>query len=293
VKRPQDLDIVIFRQNDEDVYAGIEFKAKSKKAKKLRKFLNKMGAGIRKDSAIGIKPLSEFGSKRLITRAIEYAIEHGRTSVTLVGKGNIQKYTEGAFQAWGMEVAKKKFADKVISWAEVKSKYNGKLPEDKIAFKMVVIDEKIADATFADLLGKPTQFSVIATTNLNGDYLSDAAAAQVGGLGIAPGANIGKNRAIFEATHGTAPDIAGQNKANPCSLLLSAKMMLEYLGWHEAADILEKAIKETIAAKTVTGDLARLMENATTLGTDQFAQKITDYITHGEVNGEKYTAIRM
>jgi isocitrate dehydrogenase len=240
----------------------------------MRKVLKKMGWNIRKNSGIGIKPISEFGSKRLVRQAIKYAIEHGRTGVTIVAKGNIQKFTEGAFLKWGKEVAAQEFGDKVITWDEVKSKYNGKLPADKVALKTIILDDRIADAMFCDLLAKASQFSVIATTNLNGDYLSDAAASQVGGLGIAPGANVGENCAVYEPTHGTAPDIAGQNKANPCSKLLSGVMMLDYLRWHGAAQRVVQAIEKTIEAKTLTGDLTRLMEGATTLSTTEFADAI-------------------
>lgn len=269
MKRPQDLNVVIFRENTEDVYAGIEFEMGSAEATKLSATLKELGAEISSDSGIGIKPISRHGSKRLVRAAIEYAIEHNLPTVTLVHKGNIQKFTEGAFRKWGYEVAKEEFGDKTITEEELWSKFDGKVPAGKI-----LINCRITDAMFCELLTKPTRYSVIATMNLNGDYLSDACAAQVGGLGIAPGANIGNEYAIFEATHGTAPDIAGKNLANPCSLILSGVMMLEYLGWTEAALLIEQAIGRTISAKAVTGDLARLMKNTKALKTDEFAKSL-------------------
>jgi len=269
VKRPSDLDVVIFRENCEDVYAGIEFEMGSEGAREVIALAKKHGFDIREDSGIGIKPMSRFGSRRIVREAIEYAIEHKRKVVTIVHKGNIQKYTEGAFLKWGLELAAEEFGDIMVLESDVWEKHGGKLPEGKI-----MLNHRIADATFFELLCKPTQFSVIATMNLNGDYLSDAAAAQVGGLGIAPGANIGDSCALFEATHGTAPDIAGKGLANPCSLLLSGIMMLEYLGWEEAAAIVNKAVEKTIRARTVTGDLARLMKNATKLSTPDFASAV-------------------
>ncbi|MDR3616502.1 MAG: NADP-dependent isocitrate dehydrogenase [Candidatus Obscuribacterales bacterium] len=274
VKRPQDLDVVIFRENTEDVYAGIEFEMGSRVAKRIIKLLAEEGIDVRDDSGIGIKVQSRFGARRLVKAAIEFAIEHGRKVVTIVHKGNIQKYTEGAFLKWGLEIAAEEFGDIMVSESDLWSKHAGKLPEGKI-----LLNHRIADATFFELLTKSDKFSVIATMNLNGDYLSDAAAAQVGGLGIAPGANIGDNCALFEATHGTAPDIAGKGLANPCSLLLSSIMMLEYLGWTEAAEIATKAIAKTIRNKTVTGDLARFMKNAHTLSTSDFASAICDNMT--------------
>ncbi|MBX9690036.1 MAG: isocitrate dehydrogenase (NADP(+)) [Candidatus Obscuribacterales bacterium] len=269
VKRPQDLNIVIFRENVEDVYAGIEFEMGSEGALRLIALLKELGHEIRPDSGIGIKPMSRFGSKRLVRAAIQYAVNHNLPVVTLVHKGNIQKFTEGAFRKWGYEVAKKEFGDKTVTEAELWDKYDGKMPRGKI-----LINCRITDNMFCELLLKPTRFSVIATMNLTGDFLSDASAAQVGGLGIAPGANIGKNCAIFEATHGTAPDIAGKGLANPCSIVLSGVMMLEYLGWNEAAQLLVNAIERTLKAKAVTGDLARLMKNTKALNTSEFVEAL-------------------
>jgi isocitrate dehydrogenase len=269
VVRPQDLDIVIFRENTEDVYSGIDFEVGSPEALRIIALLAELGHTVRDDSGIGVKPISKHCSRRLVRSAIQYAIEHNRKTVTLVHKGNIQKYTEGAFRQWGYELAKEEFGDIIVTEDELWSQHQGNLPEGKI-----LLNDRIADNMFADALLRPTRYSVIATPNLNGDYLSDATAAQVGGLGIAPGANLGETHAIFEATHGTAPDIAGRNLANPCSLLLSAVMMLEYIGWHEAASMVVKAIEKTIAAKTVTGDLARLMSDAKALSTTEFAEAV-------------------
>jgi isocitrate dehydrogenase len=274
VVRPQDLDIVIFRENTEDVYSGIDFEVGSAAALRIIALLAELGHDVRADSGIGVKPISKHCSRRLVRSAIQYAIEHNRKTVTLVHKGNIQKYTEGAFRQWGYEVAKEEFADKIVTEDELWSQYQGKLPEGKI-----LLNDRIADNMFADALLRPTRYSVIATPNLNGDYLSDATAAQVGGLGIAPGANLGETHAIFEATHGTAPDIAGRNLANPCSLLLSGVMMLEYLGWDEAAAKVIAAIEKTIGDKTVTGDLARLMTGAKALSTTEFADAVVANMT--------------
>ncbi len=270
MKRPQDLDIVLFRENTEDVYAGVEFKANSKDANKLIEILNKdMKKSVREKSGIGIKPISEFGSERLVKKAIEYAIQYGRKSVTLVHKGNIQKFTEGAFRDWGYKCAKKYFPDITITEDELWDKYNGKQPEGTI-----VIKDRIADSIFQQLLLRPAEYDVLATTNLNGDYLSDAAAAQVGGLGIAPGANIGYYHAVFEATHGTAPKYAGQDKVNPGSLILSGVMMLQYLGWDKAAKLIEKAMTKTIKSKVVTYDFERLMKGAKKVKCSRFAKEI-------------------
>ncbi|HEX7052022.1 MAG TPA: isocitrate dehydrogenase (NADP(+)) [Longimicrobiales bacterium] len=264
VRDPQKLDIVIFRENTEDVYAGIEWPAGSPEAERVREFLvDRMGAKIRADSAIGIKPMSAFGSKRLIAAAIRYALQRGRTSVTLVHKGNIMKFTEGAFRDWGYEVAREEFGDRTVPEAEARE------GDDR-----VVIKDRIADAMFQQLLLRPAEYSVIATPNLNGDYLSDAAAAQVGGLGMAPGANVGDEVAVFEATHGTAPKYAGQDKVNPGSLILSGVMMLEHLGWHEAAQRVIVGLERAIANRTVTYDLARQMEGATRVSTSGFADEI-------------------
>mgnify|MGYP000013169512 CR=1 FL=1 len=270
VVAPEKLNVVIFRENTEDVYAGIEYKAETERARELIATLDKWGAGpIRDDTGIGIKIISRFGSKRLARRAIQYAIDHGRKVVTLVHKGNIQKFTEGAFCAWGYEVGKEEFRDFIVTEEELWSTHGGKMPEGKI-----LLNDRIADAMFFEVLTKPSEFSVIATTNLNGDYLSDACAAQVGGLGIAPGANIGDQCALFEATHGTAPRMAGKNQANPSSLLLSGVLMLEYLGWKDAADRIVSALEKTIASRSVTVDLHMLMEGSTLCSTSEFADAV-------------------
>lgn len=271
VKEPGKLDVIIFRENTEDVYAGIEWAAKSKDAKEVIAFLktktNK--AALRPDSAIGIKPVSAFGSKRLVTRAIQYAIDNKKPSVTIVHKGNIMKFTEGAFRTWAYEVAQKEFADSIVTEEELYSKYNGKAPKGK-----VIIKDRIADAMFQQVLLRPDEYSVLATMNLNGDYISDACAAQVGGLGLAPGANIGDKAAVFEATHGTAPKYANLDKINPGSVILSGVMMLEHLGWTEAANAITKALSKTISQKQVTYDLARQMDGSTEIKCSEFAALI-------------------
>lgn len=267
VKRPQDVDVVIFRENTEDVYAGIEYESGSEDNKKLAKFLREeLGAKFFEDAGLGIKPISPFGSKRLIRAAIQYAIDHNRRSVTLVHKGNIQKFTEGAFRKWGYEVAAEEFPNETISWDEVAAKHNGKVPEGKI-----LIEDTIADIIFQKMLLRPTEHDVIATPNLNGDYLSDALAAEVGGVGIAPGANIGDEVALFEATHGTAPKYTNLDKVNPGSLMFSGVMMLEHLGWQEAANLVTTAYEKTLDQKIVTYDFARQMEGATEVATSEFA----------------------
>ena len=270
VKRPQDLDIVLFRENTEDVYAGIEFKSGSDEVKNLIKYINKkFEKNIRMDSGIGIKPMSAFGSKRLVKKAIEFAIEHNRKSVTLVHKGNIMKFTEGAFKEWGYEVARDEFSDIIITEDDVFKHHGGKVPEGKILLK-----DRIADSIFQQILLRPAEYDVLATPNLNGDYLSDAAAAQVGGLGIAPGANMSYDVAIFEATHGTAPKYAGLDKINPGSVILSGVMMFEFLGWTKAGQLIEAAMKKTIRSKVVTYDFARLMTGAKEVKTSEFASAI-------------------
>ena len=270
VKDPGQVDMVIFRENTEDVYAGIEWQAGTEKANRVIEFLrNEMGALIRDNSGIGIKPISEFGTKRLVRKAIQYALDQGRDSVTLVHKGNIMKFTEGAFRNWGYELAAEEFGDSVITEAALWEQHNGVIPEGKIVMK-----DRIADAMFQQILLRPSEYSVLAMPNLNGDYMSDALAAQVGGLGIAPGANIGDGVALFEATHGTAPKYAGLDKVNPGSLLLSGVMMLEYIGWKEAAELIKTALETTISKKTVTYDLARLMEGATELSCSAFGSAI-------------------
>lgn len=273
VKHPENVDMIIFRENTEDIYAGIEWAAGSPEVKKLMNFLQKE-LGVTKirfpeTSGLGIKPVSSEGTKRLVRAAIEYAIAHKRRSVTLVHKGNIMKYTEGAFMNWGYELAKEEYADKLVSWEECK----GKVPAGKI-----LIQDAIADAFLQQIMTRANEFDVIATLNLNGDYLSDALAAQVGGIGIAPGGNINfeTGHAIFEATHGTAPKYAGQDKVNPGSVILSGVMMFEYMGWQEVADIINRAIEKTIANKTVTYDFERLMEGATKLKCSEFAKAIVE-----------------
>lgn len=270
MKHPENLDIVLFRENTEDVYAGIEFKSGSKKAEKLIEYIgSKLEKEIRPKSSIGIKPMSEFCSSRLVKKAIAYAIENKRKSVTLVHKGNIMKYTEGYFKEWGYKTAIKEFRDAVVTEEELYSQYNGKMPENKILIK-----DRIADSMFQQLLLRPAEYDVVATPNLNGDYLSDAAAAQVGGLGIAPGANISYYVALFEATHGTAPKYAGKDVINPGSVILSGVMMLNYMGWNKAADLIEKAMTRTIRSKVVTYDFARQMKGSKEVKTSEFAKEI-------------------
>jgi isocitrate dehydrogenase len=269
VKRPQDVDMVIFRENTEDVYSGVEFKSGTKEAEQLAAFLRKMGKKIRPGSGIGIKPISEFGSKRLVRRAIQFALDKGRRNVSLVHKGNIMKFTEGAFKEWGYQVAKDEFSDKVISWDEVAKNHGGKVPAGKL-----LIQDVIADNMFQQTLLRAKDYDVIATCNLNGDYLSDALAAQVGGLGMAPGANIGDNAAVFEATHGTAPKYAGLDKINPSSVILSGVMMFEHMGWDDVAKKILDGLDKAVKAKTVTYDLARGMEGATEIKCSEFGDAI-------------------
>jgi isocitrate dehydrogenase len=265
VREPHKVDVVIFRENTEDVYAGIEWQAGSPEADLVRRFLvEQLGADIREGSAIGIKPMSAFGSKRLVRSAIRYALQRKRSSVTLVHKGNIMKFTEGAFRDWGYELAREEFSDRTIAEADV----NG------AAGDRVIIKDRIADAMFQQILLRPDEYSVLAMPNLNGDYMSDAAAAQVGGLGMAPGANVGDEAAVFEATHGTAPKYAGQDKVNPGSLILSAVMMLEHMGWDEAAQSVVRGLEGAIANRTVTYDLERQMAGATLVSTSRFAEEI-------------------
>ena len=271
LKHPEDVDVVIFRENTEDTYAGIEFESGTAENKKLAEFLkNELGAtNFFPDAGLGIKPISPFGSKRLIRAAIKYAIERGRSSVTLVHKGNIQKFTEGAFQKWGYELASEEFPEQTISWDEVAANHAGRAPDGKI-----LIQDTIADIMFQKMLLRPREHDVIATTNLNGDYLSDALAAEVGGVGIAPGANIGDEIALFEATHGTAPKYTNKDMVNPGSLLFSGVMMLEHLNWFEAAELITNAYEKTIEQRYVTYDFARQMENATKVATSEFATRI-------------------
>jgi isocitrate dehydrogenase len=261
------MNIVIFRENTEDVYAGIEWAKGTPQAEKVIEFLSReMGKRIRPDSGIGIKPISEFGTKRLVRMAIQYAIDNNRKTVTIVHKGNIMKFTEGAFRDWGYEVAIAEFRDRIVTEEEV---WNGASREGK-----VLINDRIADSVFQQILTRTAEYDVFATPNLNGDYLSDAAAAQVGGLGMAPGANIGDEIGFFEATHGTAPKYAGKDVINPSSVILSGVMMFRYMGWNEAADLIESGIEKCVRQKVVTYDLARQMEGATEVKTSAFADKI-------------------
>ena len=274
MKEPEKLNIVVFRENTEDVYAGIEWRAGSPEAEALRLFIEReLGKSIRPDSAIGIKPMSEFGSKRLIEMAIRYALKHCLPSVTLMHKGNIMKFTEGAFRDWGYELARDRFGESVVTEADLaKGGTNARADA-------VVIKDRIADSMFQQLLLRPDEYSVIATPNLNGDYVSDAAAAQVGGLGIAPGGNVGDGVAVFEATHGTAPKYANQDKINPGSVILSGVMMFEYLGWTEAAALVVRGLENAIKSKRVTYDLARQMPGATEVSTTAFADQMIKGMT--------------
>jgi isocitrate dehydrogenase, NADP-dependent, prokaryotic type len=272
VKNPEKVNMVIFRENTEDVYAGIEWSVNTPECKKIISFLKeKMGVTIREDSGIGIKPISIFGTKRLVRLAIKHALKNRLPSVTLVHKGNIMKYTEGAFRDWGYEVAKEEFGELTITENELFTYYHGKLPSEKIIMK-----DRIADAMFQQILLRPEEYSVLAMPNLNGDYMSDALAAQVGGLGLAPSANIGSEAAVFEATHGTAPKYANQDMVNPSSLMLAGVMMLEHLGWKDAADSIIKALEKTIQNKTVTYDLERQMTGAKKLKCSEFASAVIE-----------------
>ena len=267
---PGKLDVVIFRENTEDVYAGIEWESGTPEAAAVREYLvENYGVNIRELSGIGIKPISPFGTKRLVRKAIEYAMEYKRKSVTLVHKGNIMKFTEGAFREWGYELAKEEFPEITITEDELWDDHGGKQPEGKI-----VIKDRIADSMFQQVLTRPSEYDVMAMPNLNGDYMSDACAAQVGGLGVAPGGNIGDYLAVFEATHGTAPKYTGQDKVNPGSVILSGVMMFQYLGWHEAAELVFRAMEETVLQKTVTYDLERQMEGATLLKCSEYGEAI-------------------
>jgi len=274
LRKPEDFDVVIFRENTEDVYSGIEFESGTPENKKLADFLrNEMGAKFFDDAGLGVKPISEFGTKRLVRKAIEYAIENKRESVTLVHKGNIMKFTEGAFRKWGYEVAAQEFGDATITEDELWDKHDGKRPEGKI-----VIKDRIADIMFQLLQLRPGEFDVLATMNLNGDYLSDSAAASVGGIGIAPGSNMADNVAVFEATHGTAPKYAGKDKVNPSSLLFSGVMMFDYIGWTEVGRMIERAFERVVAKGIVTYDFARQIDNATEVSTSGFADALVEAI---------------
>ncbi len=274
MKHPEKINMVVFRENTEDLYAGIEYQSGSEAAEKVRLFLNEhMGTTLAGDTGIGIKPISAANTKRLVARAIAYALANSFTSVTLMHKGNIMKFTEGAFARWGYEVAREKFADHTITEKELYDRFNGKPPKNRL-----VIKDRIADMLFQQVLLRPDEFGVIATPNLNGDYLSDALAAQVGGLGMAPGANIGDRCAVFEATHGTAPKYAGLDKVNPSSLILSGAMMLVHMGWREASELIRRALQLTIQSKIVTYDLARQIDGATEVKCSEFAQAIVERI---------------
>ena len=268
MRDPQKIDMVVFRENTEDLYAGIEWAAGSPEAAAVDAFLRKqMGVSLPAGAGIGIKPISATNTKRLVARAIAYAIDHGLSSVTLMHKGNIMKFTEGAFRTWGYEVAAERFAEKTVTEAQVFERHDGRIPAGK-----VVIKDRIADMLFQQVLLRPEEYQVIATPNLNGDYLSDALAAQVGGLGMAPGANIGHTCAVFEATHGSAPKYAGQDKVNPSSLILSGAMMLDHIGWPQAARLVRQALQATIAEGTVTYDLARQIDGAREVPCSAFAE---------------------
>lgn len=272
VKHPEKVNMIVFRENTEDVYAGIEWASGSKEARRLEVILKEeFKVSLPPDSGIGIKPISRAGTQRLVRRAIRYAIENGLPSVTLVHKGNIMKYTEGAFRNWGYELAAAEFADLAVTEADLEQKHGGHVPEGK-----VVIKDRMADSMFQQVLLRPEEYSVIATPNLDGDYLSDALAAQVGGLGMAPGANIGDECAVFEATHGSAPKYAGMDKVNPGSLILSGVMMLEHIGWREAGKLIEDALPRTIQAGVVTYDLARQMDGAREVKCSEFARAVVE-----------------
>jgi len=272
VCRPQDLNVVIFRENTEDVYAGIEWQQGTPEAERVINFLREqMGAKVRQDSGVGIKPISITGTKRLVRKAIRYALQQQRESVTLVHKGNIMKFTEGAFRDWGYEVAKEEFREQVVTEKEVTEQHGGKVPAGKLLVK-----DRIADSMFQQVLTRAAEYDVIALPNLNGDYLSDACAAQVGGLGMAPGANMGDVMALFEATHGTAPKYAGQDKVNPSSLMLSGAMMLDYLGWQQAGDLVREGIARAIKQRRVTYDLARLMGEVEPIKASEFGAAVVE-----------------
>lgn len=274
VRFPEKVDMVVFRENTEDVYAGIEWPAGSPEANQLASYIKEhLNKEIRPDSAIGIKPMSKMASQRLVRRAIRHALDQGYQSVTLVHKGNIMKYTEGAFRQWGYELAETEFPEQTVSEAEVYEKYEGKTPQGR-----VVIKDRIADMMFQQALLRPDEYDVLAMPNLNGDYLSDALAAQVGGLGMAPGANIGDQVAVFEATHGTAPKYAGQDKVNPSSLILSGAMMFDYIGWREVGNLIRTSLEATVSAGVVTYDLARQMSDAQEVKCSEFADAIVEHM---------------
>ena len=270
VKNPENVDLIVFRENTEDVYAGIEWESSSDESKRIIEFFkSNFKKNIRSNSGIGIKPISPFGTKRIVKKSIDYAVNNSRESITLMHKGNIMKFTEGAFKDWGYEIAKDEYPEKTITEDEVWNDFNGVVPNAKL-----VIKDRIADSMFQQILLRPSEYDVITTPNLNGDYISDAAAAQVGGLGMAPGANMGDEIALFEATHGTAPKYANLNKINPSSVILSGVMMFEYLKWDEVSKIITNAMEKTITQKKVTYDLARQMEGSVKLSTSDYAEAI-------------------
>ncbi|UCD70807.1 MAG: isocitrate dehydrogenase (NADP(+)) [Syntrophobacterales bacterium] len=272
MKQPEKVDMIVFRENTEDVYAGIEWKAGTKEAEKVIAFFNsQMGQNIRPDAGIGIKPISSFGSKRLVRRAIRWALANGRKSVTLVHKGNIMKFTEGAFKEWGYEVAKEEFGDQIAIEAELTM-------EKRDLQDRVVLKDRIADAMFQQIILRPEEYDVLAMPNLNGDYMSDALAAQVGGLGMAPGGNIGDEAAVFEATHGTAPKYAGKDMVNPGSVILSGALMFEYIGWSEGAKLIKVALEKTVRDKIVTYDLARQMQGARKVKCSEFGKAVVGHM---------------
>ncbi len=275
MQRPQDVDMVIFRENTEDVYAGIEWKSGSPEAREIIAFLdNKLGVSVDQAAGIGLKPMSPRASKRLVRRAIRFALENGKNRLTLVHKGNIMKFTEGAFRDWGYQLAESEFSDRIIRENELEQ-IGGNIPPGKL-----LVNDRIADSMFQQALLRPQEYQVLALPNLNGDYLSDALAAQVGGLGMAPGANVGDRCAIFEATHGSAPKYAGQDKVNPGSMLLSGAMMLEHLGWKQASNLIVNAISTVIQAKTVTYDLARLMRDAKEVSCSGFGRAVIESMSN-------------
>jgi isocitrate dehydrogenase len=277
VKHPERMDMVTFRENTEDVYAGIEFEAGTDEAERLRRFVeDEMGADDVMHEGplgIGVKPISEFGSKRLVRQAIEYALENDRDSVTLVHKGNIMKFTEGAFRDWGYELAAEEFGDVTVTEEELYEEHDGEAPED-----VVVVKDRIADNMLQQLLTRTDEYDVIATMNLNGDYMSDAAGAQIGGLGVAPGGNFGDGRCLAEPVHGSAPKYAGQDKVNPTALVLSGRIMFEYLGWKDAGTLVRDAVEETISSGHVTYDLERQIEGGTKLATSEFAERVAENV---------------
>ena len=272
VRHPERVKMIVFRENTEDVYAGIEWAAESEEARRLTRILREdFGAAIPEGAGLGIKPISRHGTRRLVRMAIKYALEHGLPSVTIVHKGNIMKFTEGAFRLWGYELAAEEFPDRTVTEAEIQEKFQGRAPAGKL-----VIKDRITDSMFQQVLLRPEDYSVLATPNLSGDFLSDALAAQVGGLGMAPGANVGDHCAVFEATHGTAPKYAGMDKVNPGSLILSGVMMLDYIGWAEAAALIRAGIERTIRDKIATYDLARQMQGAKEVKCSEFARAVAD-----------------